>query len=65
MFLLHFMAAAYHSSYSLAHCSIDFLKSWKSLEKKKVLLSPNNFEKLSGSFQGCWHKENAQFALHI
>lgn len=34
-FLLHFMAAAYHSSYSLAHCSIDFLKSWKSLEKKK------------------------------
>lgn len=29
------MAAAYHSSYSLAHCSIDFLKSWKSLKKKK------------------------------
>jgi len=37
MFLVHFMAVADHSSYSLAHYCIDFLKKLEKFEKRKSL----------------------------
>lgn len=50
MFLMHFMAVVI--PYSLAHCFIGFLKSWKSLKNKKSCSHQTALRNSVGAFKG-------------